>query len=91
LQKILITGKEDAPFHFTRHFKYEDGIWYITDELFAKSWWDVISAAIGCDQTSIYVVMSRTFQINQLQPWYDLTTEIKKLSPGQSLKIERKF
>ncbi len=91
LQKILITGKQDAPFHFTRYFKYEDGVWYITDELFAKSWWDVISAAIGCDQTSIYVVMSRTFQINQLQPWYDLTTEIKKLSPGQSLKIERKF
>ncbi len=91
LQKILITGKEDAPFYFSRHFKYEDGMWYITDELFAKSWLDVISAGIGCDQTSIYVVMSRTFQINQLQLWHDLTTEIKKLAPGQPLRIERKF
>lgn len=91
LQKILITGKQDTPFHFKRHFKYEDGNWYITDELFAKSWLNVINAGIGCDQTSIYVVMSRTFQINQLQPWHDLTTEIKKLSPGQSLRIERKF
>lgn len=91
LQKILITGKQDAPFYFTRHFKYEDGSWYITDELFAKSWLNVINAGIGCDQTSIYVVMSRTFQISQLQHWHDLTTEIKKLSPGQPLRIERKF
>ncbi len=91
LQKILITGKQDTPFHFKRNFKYEDGNWYITDELFAKSWLNVISAGIGCDQTSIYVVMSRTFQINQLQSWHDLTTEIKKLSPGQPLRIERKF
>ncbi len=91
LQKILITGKQDAPFYFMRYFKYEDGSWYITDELFAKSWLNVINAGIGCDQTSIYVVMSRTFQINQLQPWHDLTTEIKKLSPGQPLRIERKF
>ena len=91
LQKILITGKQDAPFYFMRHFKYEDGSWYITDELFTKSWLNVINAGIGCDQTSIYVVMSRTFQIGQLQPWHDLTTEIKKLSPGQPLRIERKF
>ncbi|MDJ0554560.1 MAG: hypothetical protein QNJ68_09005 [Microcoleaceae cyanobacterium MO_207.B10] len=91
LQKMLITGKQDAPFLFSRHFKYEDEIWYITDELSAKSWSGVMSAGIGSDQTSIYVVMSRTFQINQLQPWHDLTTEIKKLSPGQPLRIERKF
>ncbi|MCL2933100.1 MAG: hypothetical protein MGG11_12830 [Trichodesmium sp. MAG_R03] len=91
LQKILITGKQDAPFYFMRHFKYEDGSWHITDELFAKSWLNVISAGIGCDQTSIYVVMSRIFQISQLQPWHDLTTEIKQLSPGQPLRIERKF
>ena len=91
LQKILITGKQDAPFLFCRSFKYEDGIWYITDELSAKSWWGVMTAGIGSDQTSIYVVMSRTFQIGQLQPWHDLTTEIKKLDPGQPLRIERKF
>ena len=91
LQKILITDKQDAPFSFKRHFKYEDESWYITDEIFAKSWLNVISAGIGCDQTSIYVVMSRTFQIGQLQPWHDLTTKIKQLSPGEPLRIERKF
>jgi len=31
-----------------------------TDELFAQSWKQVLTAGIGCDQTSIYVVMSRT-------------------------------
>ena len=91
LQKILITDKQDAPFSFKRHFKYEDESWYITDEIFANSWLNVISAGIGCDQTSIYVVMSRTFQIGQLQPWHDLTTKIKQLSPGEPLRIERKF
>ncbi|MEB3340204.1 hypothetical protein [Okeania sp.] len=91
LQKILITGKQDTPFYFTRNFTYKDGIWHIKDELFTQSWLNVINGGIGCDQTSIYVVMSRTFQAGQLQQWHDLTPEIKQLSPGQPLKIERKF
>ena len=28
---------------------------------------------IGAAQTSIYVVMSRTYQAGQIQPWLDLT------------------
>jgi hypothetical protein len=63
--------------------------WCVTDELQAKSWQAVIGAGIGCDQTSIYVVMSRTFQLGQLQPWLDLTDEVKKLAPSEPLKIER--
>ncbi|MDY6803595.1 MAG: hypothetical protein SXA11_07275, partial [Cyanobacteriota bacterium] len=65
--------------------------WYVVDELHARDWDDVISGGIGADQTSIYVVMSRTFQASQLQPWYDLTNEIKKLHPGQPLIVERKL
>ena len=91
LQKILIVGKNDAPFWFTRQFQWKNGKWYIVDKLEAKTWDNVISAGIGCDQTSIYVVMSRTFQKSQLQPWLDLTNEVKKLAASQPLKIEREL
>jgi hypothetical protein len=91
LQKMLITNKEKAPFTFSRKFQWEDGQWQITDQLEAKSWDNIINAKIGCDQTSIYVVMSRTFQLGQLQPWLDITEQIKQLEPDQPLILERKL
>ena len=91
LQRILITGKNDAPFRFIRRLSWEKGKWHINDEIQAQSWDKVIAAGIGCDQTSIYVVMSRTFQRSQLQPWLDLTDEVKKLAPSQALKIKREL
>lgn len=89
LQKVLITGKKSAPFAFSRHFRWQEGTWCVLDELHATSWDEVIDAGIGGDQTSIYVVMSRTFQRGQLQPWLDLTPKIRQLAPGQPLKLER--
>ncbi|BAY85139.1 hypothetical protein NIES267_46380 [Calothrix parasitica NIES-267] len=91
LQRVLIVGKNDAPFWFTRRFFWKNGKWCVVDKLEAKTWDKVISAGIGCDQTSIYVVMSRTFQKSQLQPWLDLTAEVKKLASAQPLKIEREL
>jgi hypothetical protein len=89
LQKILITGKKSAPFAFSRQLRWENGQWLVIDELKANSWDNVIAAGVGCDQTSIYVVMSRTFQVGQLQPWLDLTDKISQLQPGQILRLER--
>jgi hypothetical protein len=89
LQKILITNKKNAPFAFSRLIRWENGRLKIIDELRTNSWNNVVAAGIGCDQTSIYNVMSRTFQIGQLQPWFDLIDEVKKLSPGQPLRLER--
>ncbi len=89
LQKILITGKNKAPFSFQRTLSYSDGQWHILDELSAQSWSNVVAAGIGCDQTSIYVVMSRTFQPGQLQPWLDLTDQVEQLGKGESLKLAR--
>jgi hypothetical protein len=63
--------------------------WKVIDELSAKSWKNVRGIGIGCDQTSIYVAMSRTFQVGQLQDWHDLTGELKELRPTQSLRLER--
>ena len=81
--------KKYVPFTFSRLFRWENKRWKIIDELRAKSWKNVTSAGISCDQTSIYNVMSGTFQIGQLQPWLDLINEVKKLKPGQQLKLER--
>ncbi|MDC0833796.1 hypothetical protein POG22_12380 [Geitlerinema sp. CS-897] len=91
LQKMLITGKSEAPFYFTRRFSWEKSHWLVTDEVTAKSWKDVKSAGIGCDQTSIYVVMSRTFQRNQLRSWIDLTAAIEQLPSDRALQLTRKF
>ncbi len=91
LQKVLITGKKSAPFSFSRKLQWENGYWIVKDDLQAESWSNVVTAGIGCDQTSIYVVMSRTFQSGQLQPWLDLTEKINQLAPGQSLQLERKI
>ena len=96
LQKVLITGKKPAPFDFVRQFRWQAGTWQVTDELRQRSpqekspsWDSVISAGIAADQTSIYVVMSRTFQPGQLQPWLDLTPRVRTLKPGQSLLLVR--
>ena len=91
LQKLLITGKEPAPFRFHRQLRWEGDRWLVSDDLQAEDWRSVQAVAIGCDQTSIYVVMSRTFQPGQLLPWLDLTAEAKSLSPGQALHWERKL
>ena len=91
LQKVLITGKKSAPFRFQRRLQWQNGCWQVIDELSAVSWNQVISAGIGVDQTSIYVVMSRTFQKGQLQPWLDLSNKIKNLSSGQVLHFKRDF
>jgi len=89
LQKILITGREAAPFMFYRQFQWREGKWHLTDELRTENWKPVIAAGIGGGQTSIFVAMSRTYQQSQLQPWLDLTARVRELETGDSLKLER--
>ncbi|MEL6555195.1 MAG: hypothetical protein AAFQ63_17280 [Cyanobacteria bacterium J06621_11] len=96
LQKVLITGKTAAPFEFERRFCWQaegtqGGTWQLTDQLTATDWSQVVSAGIAADQTSIYVVMSRTFQPGQLQPWLNLTSDVKRLSANETLTVERRL
>jgi hypothetical protein len=91
LQKILITGKEKAPFKFIRRLQWQNGQWQVQDELIGQSWQTVQEIGIGGDQTSIYVVMSRTFQPGQLQPWLDLSDRLPTLSPEEPLKLDRRL
>ena len=89
LQTILITGKANAPFKFSRRLCWQGKHWRVIDQLTAESWQDVVQADIGCDRTSIYVVMSRTFQAGQLQPALNLSDQVKTLNSGESLNLTR--
>jgi hypothetical protein len=91
LQTILITGKQNTKLYFQRSFRWENQDVVVKDELKVPSWEPVKEVGIGADQTSIYVVMSRVFQPSQLQPWLDLSDQIKDLSKGDTLQIERRY
>ena len=74
LQRMLITGKDTAPLKFKREMRWKVDRLEVEDYLIAKVWSDVKDIRIGTDQTSIYVAMSRTYQLGQLQEWIDLTS-----------------
>lgn len=87
LQKLLITGKTAAPFTYKRVLQWQpDGSLLVHDEVRPTAGWEAVRAAgIGPAQTSIYVVMSRTFQRAQLLPWIDLTPALSTLGPQDPL------
>jgi hypothetical protein len=90
LQKMLITGKKPAPFRFERTMTWGDGKLHVADVLTARKGWGAARAVgLGGAQTSIYVVMSRTYQAGQLQPWLDLSEAMHQLKDDEPLKLER--
>jgi hypothetical protein len=92
LQKVLITGKSTAPFRFHRTLRVnETGCLEVEDRVEAGDWNIVEEAAIGVDQTSIYVIMSRVFQPAQMLPWQDLTPLLNSLPNNTTLEITRHF
>lgn len=91
LQQILIVGKRSTPYRFIRRLEWVGQGWRVQDELLAPDWQPVQEVEIGTDQTSIYVVMSRTYQAGQLQKSWDLTNQVQHLQPGEPLKVDRLF
>jgi len=91
LQKLLISGKTHAPFHFVRRLNWNGARWTVFDEVRADTWDNVISVGIGNSQTSIYVVMSRVYQPGQLHPWLDLTDKVRNLKSHEPLQLTRTF
>jgi hypothetical protein len=89
LQRLLIVGSKATPYEFRRTLRWTGASWRAEDVLNAPSWDDVLEAGIGPDQTSIYVVMSRTFQRGQMRPWLDLTEEVRGLPPERPLTVRR--
>lgn len=90
LQKMLITGKSNAPFRMKRTIAWQQGGLEVSDEIVPETnWAGVVEAGIGGFQTSIYVVMSRTFQQGQLQRWHNLGPELEALKLAEPLKVVR--
>jgi len=89
LQRMLITGRSRAPYRFRRVLRWTGEVLQVRDEVRATDWRAVESVGIEGHQTSIHVVMSRTYQAGQHQPWLDLTDRARALAAGEPLVVER--
>ena len=83
LQRLLITGEVSSPFRFRRSLRLDHDELHVTDEIEGSG--NIIAAGTGPAQTSIYTVMSRVYHSPQLQPWTDLTDQIKADSKRMTL------
>ncbi len=92
LQRLLVTGRSDAPFRYGRRFDWRDGAWWVTDEIIPDHDWSGVEAAgLGGFQTSTTTVMARVWQPAQFQPWEDLTGRIALLRGKEPLVVERRL
>jgi hypothetical protein len=92
LQRLLITGRTDAPFRFRRELTWNGVTWSVRDTIHAlRGWAKVTEAGIGGFQTSTATVMARVFEPNQLQPWLDLTPRMQALCDNEPLELEREI
>jgi hypothetical protein len=91
LQRLLITGQTRAPFRFRRSLRWVGDVLEVSDALEADAWSRVVKVALGSHQTSIYNVMSRTWQAGQLVRGCDLSDRLEGLAPGEPLRVERKL
>jgi len=91
LQRVLVTGRAEAPFRYRRVFRFQ-GCWSVRDEITADHGWaEVRSVGIGGFQSSTTTVMARVFRLEQLQPWLDLGERLAGLRPEEPLIVERRF
>lgn len=91
LQRLLVTGRRDAPFRFRRRLEWRDGGWTVSDEVVpADGWGEVVEIGIGGFQTSVTTIMARVWQASQLQPWTDLTSMLAGLGDKDPLVVERR-
>lgn len=90
LQKLLVTGRRDAPYRYRRRIAHSGGQWRVIDEITPdQNWNHVRSLGIGGFQTSVTTIMARVWQVEQLQPWLDLTQRLPAAQSGEALVIER--
>lgn len=93
LQRLLIVGKQEAPFHFRRTLRFGAGMTLIDEvwlspEARARAP-RLRSLYAGTDHAAIYIAASRTFQESCLQPWTDYTSYLSTLQSTGSVRIER--
>lgn len=91
LQKLLVTGRKEAPFSFLRELRWDGERLLISDRVDAQSGWsNVEQAGIGGFQSSLTTVMARAWEPAQVQPWRDLTPQLRRLEADDPLLVERR-
>lgn len=92
LQRVLVTGRKDAPFRYRRELRRDGAGWTVTDTVTPEAGWaDVRGAGIGGFQTSVTTIMARVWQEEQFQPWHDLSEQLAALSGDAPLVVTRRF
>jgi hypothetical protein len=88
---MLITGKKRVPIWFKRTFEFEDSIKIIDEVKYLSKETDfrIEKLYAGVDHTSIYVVMSNTYQESVLKKWFDFSEFIGELNGKNYIKVER--
>lgn len=92
LQRLLVTGRDDAPFRFRRELSWDGAAWTIRDEIVPeRGWRNVKAAGIGGFQSSTTTVTARIWTPAQLQPWLDLTPRLAELQGDAPLVVTRRI
>lgn len=92
LQKLLVTGRKDAPFHFRRALVWDGDTLVVEDELRAEQGWQgVAEAGQSGFQVGLTTVMARVWEPAQFQEWQDLTARITALRPDEPLVVRQVF
>ena len=91
LQRLLVTGRRDAPFAFRRELAWDGDALMVRDDVMPKRGWSAVRAAgIGGFQTSLATAIARVWQPAQVQPWLDLSDRIAGLKDNEPLVVERR-
>ncbi|MFN4038470.1 MAG: hypothetical protein ACK4IB_03970 [Erythrobacter sp.] len=92
LQKLLVTGRKDAPFRFRRSLVWEGDALVVEDELRAEQGWQIVAGAGQSGfQVGLTTVMARVWEPAQFQEWQDLTGRIAALGPDEPLVVRQVF
>ncbi|MBN2190393.1 MAG: hypothetical protein JW728_04185 [Candidatus Aureabacteria bacterium] len=92
LQKILITGKKEAPLSFERRFSLEEDGLVVTDLLLLTGGKTVNRLYSTTDKVSVYIAMAECFNRNMLMKWRQFAEdEVKDLNKARKLEITRRF
>lgn len=92
LQKLLVTGRKDAPFQFRRTLRWHNDTLIIEDEVQSQQGWQsVAEAGQSGFQVGLTTVMARVWEPAQFQQWQELTDQIAALGPDEPLVIRQTF
>lgn len=92
LQKLLVTGRKDAPFCFCRTFIWQGEELIVADEVRAENGWGAVAEAGQSGfQVGLTTVMARVWEPAQFQEWQDVTRQIAVLAPDEPLVVRQVF